>query len=722
MLEGPCIRETLESLLSGTYSKPLTVDALRAIRSQSEGFIGSIVEIYTKQFGAGEVGSEAAAKVVNTGHTAEAPTGLLYGRVQSGKTAAMIVTTALAIDNGFRVIVVLTSNNLELVTQTAKRFRAVDGPRVECSTDKTASGYMWEQNRNVIRGGMSQRGVVFVCAKEDDHLKALIHFLQEIGARDLPALIMDDEADHATPNTNLRRQSKRLRDLQRGKRRKDPEIPTSTTFRLVVWNDDPTSFGQSLRQVLPHNVFLQVTATPYALLLQNADSPLRPGFPAILQAGEGYTGGERFFAEVEEGKPSRPPLCYVEDNEATILLDAPPPPEGLLKSAAFFLLAAMSHRLATGQFPETGYKHLSHTSPKTGEHTKLSGLLTTYVEMLLRDFERDQAQIARRLEMAWAYKELNSTVKDLPPLNELLATLKRYLGRFDVLTINSLGQKLTFREKLTFVVGGNILGRGITIDDLLVTYYLRQSKVTQMDTMHQHARMYGYREAIMPYTRLFLPFILAARFARIHENDRLLRNLLITKPGAKPHLSIGLDLRATRPGVMDVEHIRAYGPRQQVYNEEPVYLPQRTVSLVTGRINQIMTDAGFTLTKKVESLEYKQVELSSFQKLIELVPVRPGSGDWDSGIIQRCLEQVAEQYKGRGFLGYREMRRSKAVLPTGAMSGEELKNARGKGLPVMCLFRVKPKGASSDWNGEFWYPVIVFPESMPAIVFNRSEA
>ncbi len=50
------------------------------------------------------------------------PTGLLYGRVQSGKTVAMITFCAAAIDNGFRVIVVLTSDFVKLVEQTADRF------------------------------------------------------------------------------------------------------------------------------------------------------------------------------------------------------------------------------------------------------------------------------------------------------------------------------------------------------------------------------------------------------------------------------------------------------------------------------------------------------------------------------------------------------------------------------------------------------------------------
>jgi hypothetical protein len=67
--------------------------------------------------------------------------------------------------------------------------------------------------------------------------------------------------------------------------------------------------------------------------------------------------------------------------------------------------------------------------------------------------------------------------------------------------VNSANSPVDFGRQLNFIVGGNILGRGLTIDNLLVTYYLRRAKVSQMDTVLQHARMFGYRQPLMPYTR-----------------------------------------------------------------------------------------------------------------------------------------------------------------------------------------------------------------------------
>ncbi len=88
--------------------------------------------------GVGETGKASLADPVEGG----APTALLYGLVQSGKTIGMILTTSLCIDNGFRSVVVLTSNNVALVRQTASRFKALDGPRVFSSVKDDF--YEWE--------------------------------------------------------------------------------------------------------------------------------------------------------------------------------------------------------------------------------------------------------------------------------------------------------------------------------------------------------------------------------------------------------------------------------------------------------------------------------------------------------------------------------------------------------------------------------------------------
>src|SRR6185369_6686305 len=75
-------------------------------------------------------------------------------------------------------------------------------------------------------------------------------------------------------------------------------------------------------------------------------------------------------------------------------------------------------------------------------------------------------------------------------------------------------------------VGGNKLGRGVTIKNLLVSYYGRNPKRPQADTVLQHARMYGYRRKDIGLLRLFLPLQLHTVFKAIHKMEKGLRDLI----------------------------------------------------------------------------------------------------------------------------------------------------------------------------------------------------
>jgi len=186
----------------------------------------------------------------------------------------MIMTSAAAIDNGFRVIVVLTSDITDLVDQTVDRFRVVSGPLRYSS----ASRGEWRTEQRNMRAHIATHGLIFICAKNGRHLSVLIDTLIAINAADFPALLIDDEADQATPDTTT---------AARALRRASAPTRSSTVNRRVAHNNDPLELGRSLRQNLRHNVLLQVTATPNALFLQNADSPLRPGFTRLLTPGAG---------------------------------------------------------------------------------------------------------------------------------------------------------------------------------------------------------------------------------------------------------------------------------------------------------------------------------------------------------------------------------------------------------------------------------------------------
>jgi hypothetical protein len=260
--DGPCLAGTLEQLEGGVGAKPMPGAALAKVRADALGLLGKVLEAYATKVAPGEVGIGGTAIASDAALTGgRPPTGLLYGRVQSGKTVAMITFCAAAIDNGFRVIVVLTSDFVKLVEQTADRFAALDGPLIKDALQSDN----WNDDREHVTKHIGKHGVVFICTKNQQRLTSLVEFLDAIGAAGYPALVLDDEADQATLDTTVQ---------ARTSGRKNAPTQPSAIHRKTVQDDE----GQSIRQTLRHHVFVQVTATPYALLLQNVDSDLRPTF------------------------------------------------------------------------------------------------------------------------------------------------------------------------------------------------------------------------------------------------------------------------------------------------------------------------------------------------------------------------------------------------------------------------------------------------------------
>jgi hypothetical protein len=342
-----------------------------------------------------------------------------------------------------------------------------------------------------------------------------------------------------------------------------------------------------------------------------------------------------------------------------------------------------------------------------------------YTHDLADQLDRDFTAASRRADILWAYDELRRTVP-APLLDELLRDVARHLPNRRVLVINAQGDRLDFGPQYAFVVGGNILSRGLTIDDLLVTYYFRQPRITQMDTMHQHARMYGYRRQLMPFTRVFLPLSLARRFQHIHESEQALRDLLDEEgTGRALPVQAAGNLRPTRTNILDVGTIAAYRPGQQVYPVEPVHSPATLGNSVAEIDREIVRLSG----GRERPNEFVAISIDDMKRLIGLIKVQPDGGEWDSEAIPQVLTTLSDRYGNQAMLYVRRMERSDTTLSQGAISGAEQQQAREQDRPVLFLFKdgeVRRDGTRGPWAAPFWYATVVFPANMPAMVFNRS--
>lgn len=197
--------------------------------------------------------------------------GLVYGMVQSGKTANMISLVTLARKAGYRLVILLAGDKDSLRNQTQYRinraFRLKNGvntadlissPTYEGDFLKTSNSYEanFEYHGRVAR--KQPWTTIIVIKKQRQNLEKLI---REIRAMDdalqreskefgslLPTLILDDEADYGTPNT-------------------DPNGKGSAIHNLVV----------QLRKTIPRNSYVGYTATPQACLSANPEDEV--GYP-----------------------------------------------------------------------------------------------------------------------------------------------------------------------------------------------------------------------------------------------------------------------------------------------------------------------------------------------------------------------------------------------------------------------------------------------------------
>jgi hypothetical protein len=678
--------------------------AVDAALVQATAFAEKLVDTYLTQVAAGEVGRDGTGRASDAPILAnKPPTALLYGRVQSGKTAAMILTSALCLDNAFRVILVLTADNVALVEQTANRFKALNGPRVFSSVADDV--YEWEGQEDDIQADVPREGIVLVCAKDAFHLPRIIQFLQRIEAPLYPAIVFDDEADAATPDTTLAARS--------SGRANAPAIP-STINRRVIENQRPGEEGESIREVLPHSVYVQVTATPYILFLQKYDSAIRPNITFPLEPGAGYCGGEVFFGEFDPAIGSAPPVVVVGSNELQ-LLNRRTIPAGLASSIEFFLLSAAAKALVDGRWPDEGFKHLSHSSVNIDQHAVVANHIERHLGEIRRQIRENRPAAEGRF--APAFEELRRTaMPHAQDLGALLDVLPDAIRQAECIRVNSDTDIPRYGPRLNFVVGGNILGRGLTIEDLLVTYYVREAKTPQMDTVWQHARMYGYREPLMPFTRVYLPSRTADRFREIHESEEDLRAVLrMEAEGTDVPIIVPRGMRATRPNALDPTSVRIIrGGREQIF---PRYFAEDMVAAV--EIKAVLDDAAVPIADGVpRDQRPTQVPFATFASLIEQVPMHQDEpGPWHTDSIMTLVQSMEAQYGGHGYVYVRALEQAPPV--TGWIRG------RLNGIEIALLRRISPNVPSlallywQDADAPLgWYPTLVMPANSATTIFN----
>lgn len=483
-------------------------------------------------------------------------TGLVIGYVQSGKTMSFTTVAAMAVDNGYPVVIVITGTSTPLYNQSAERLE--QDLRLNVRNDRKWQHYQEprpndrERIARIIQDWrdpsvpVEDRQVLLVTVKKNwSVLRRLITILRSCDLYGIPGLIIDDEADQASLNTKVR---------------DEDESATYSRIRL-------------LRERFPCHTFLQYTATPQANLLINILDSLSPDFAELLMPGEDYTGGVEFFRDQSD---------LVRDIPTNELPDrdhpAIEPPLSLQEAMRLFFVGVAVGRIRGEERRGKNRSMLIHPSRTTDAHGRYAewvrNLKRHWTETLaLSEADSDRSELLE--EFRGAYDDLQRTVPDgLPSWDEVVPVLRRAIDRTDCGEVNSTDRRIADinwrSEYARILIGGQALDRGFTVEGLTVTYMPRGlGTMGTADTLQQRARFFGYKRSYLGYCRLYLDADVRDAFIdylsheeSIREELNELRRQQVPLKQWRRAFILSPRLEPTRKNVLSLEHSRdGYGDR-----------------------------------------------------------------------------------------------------------------------------------------------------------------
>ena len=479
---------------------------------------------------------ETVAKVQSNDTSCQRP-GMLLGKIQSGKTRAFIGVIALAFDNGYDVAIVLTKGTIALAQQTYERLKSDFKDFIE--DDKLKIFDILLTPENLTPYTLKQK-LVIISKKQADNLERIMSLLEEIYP-DLAkkrVLIIDDEADYASIGF-----------------RKDYQTDTIQLNKIAQQID-------GLRQKVATSSFLQVTATPYSLYLQPEDltieetnevfMPVKPVFTVLLPTYKGYIGGDFYFCQpddidsiasyvYEEVSMDELDILRGKDGRSFKLEDALTSKRiSMLRKAMMnFIVGTCIRRIqqAKNNQRTQKYSFVVHTEYNRASHAWQENIVNTLKDKLIECANKKSPDLPNLIRDS--YDDLTRSLKllncptpnhDEVADNVIIALKEGHLMVNKVNSENDVKQmlnesgQLKMMTPLNVFIGGQILDRGLTIDNLIGFYYGRRPGKFQQDTVLQHSRMFGNRQIEdLAVTRFYTPKPIYDVMKRINEFDMALR-------------------------------------------------------------------------------------------------------------------------------------------------------------------------------------------------------
>lgn len=444
--------------------------------------------------------------------------GLVVGYVQSGKTANFTALIAKAADAGYRFIIVLAGIHDELRQQTQIRIDReltghnnlnLEGNFIEWNDleetrrwyNLTSAGWLDGKETGEFSGkGINkfhdiflskERPVLAIIKKNVKIMERLIKWIEnsvEIDRKNVPVLIIDDEADQASVDGNAN---------------KPDTDPTKTNIKI-----------RQIIELFKRTAYVGYTATPFANVFIKHDSDhdelgddLYPrNFIHSLPEPRGYFGTRRIFhdnlddyfvKQISDSKQEKKDL-----SDRGLLTSN-------LVSSVYDFLIGIAIRNLRGQenMPMSMMINIDH---RVNKMDRIGDLLKSYITRTLPnhyDLTAIHEAYLNYINVARTLNEklfTNNEYFEWPAISEeIVKIITEKSIRISVL--NSKNEdKLDYAKNPSMkviAVGGNKLSRGLTLEGLMVTYYLRESK--QYDTLLQMGRWFGYRKGYEDLVRIY---------------------------------------------------------------------------------------------------------------------------------------------------------------------------------------------------------------------------
>lgn len=479
--------------------------------------------------------------------------GMVVGSVQSGKTGNYTGLICKATDAGYRVIIVLAGmhNNLRSQTQlrldegflglatekgdhlhdrsARKGVGLLEGApelHVLSLTNSTEDGDFKKKAGNAVTGTLGGVPTLIVAKKNGAILRTLKDWLLHVGKKhggkipNMPLLVIDDEADQASINTK-----------SKPKRREDEDEKVTVINRRI----------REILAAFEKSAYVGYTATPFANIFINPaaqkqhpdleDDIFPRSFILNVRPPETYCGPARVFGFDEdpdtgiEGRQPLPLVNIVGDHDTYFphphKKDFNPPglPASLARAIRCFVLVCAIRR-ARGQ--ATGHNSmLIHVTRFVDVQKRVADLVRAEFDALKRRvIHGDGAKtptVTDELKTLWQeeFNNRDAELRGAAPSEvgrqvtwaQVEAELHEAVSRIaEVKEINgTAGDVLDYINHPNgfnvIAVGGDKLSRGLTLEGLSVSYFLRTSRM--YDTLMQMGRWFGYRPGYLDLCRLF---------------------------------------------------------------------------------------------------------------------------------------------------------------------------------------------------------------------------